>query len=165
MITSTVGSIQMHCHIVLTDTVALGSPGVDRHGYIHVHVHVYTVYVAADLGSSLSAPGGSRCEQTELAGCLSSLGQSYKGTCSTTPLGQGDPPADSHTSIVYIHVHVHVHVYTCIYHSDDVTLYYAQVVYSVYTPGYTTMVVYPDIHTYIIWCYNKCYSSIHTNLL
>ena len=26
----------------------------------------------------------------------------------------------------------------CIYHSDDVTVYYAQVVYSVYTPGYTT---------------------------
>ena len=31
----------------------------------------------------------------------------------------------------------HMYMYMCIYRSDSVTVFYAQVVYSAYTPGYT----------------------------
>ena len=48
-----------------------------------------------------------------------------------------------HTCSYYCaHVVITMNVFMHIYHSDDVTVYNAQVIYSVYTP----MVVYPDIH-------------------
>ena len=52
--------------------------------------------------------------------------------------------------LAYIYVHICLGILHSIYkyHSDDVTVYYAQVVYSVYTPGYATPLWHHRYSTY-----------------
>ena len=48
-----------------------------------------------------------------------------------------DERLDYNSTVNELHHFVHLRILP-VYHSDDVIVYYAQVVYSVYTPGYTS---------------------------